>query len=204
MNSDGTDAHRVTPEDFPPTGRARWSPDGQWLLSGVWPEEGQGPSFITDIWGTDIRAMPNVGTDGMWSPDGSMIVSCDAVEGELEGVAGTWRRLLLTNADGSEPEVLVEQFIVHAEVEARYPDEEMLSSHPDFDWHNDVLAWVGPREPVWSPDGSKIAFLAALPFEPEGLYYKNQLEIWVYDLRNDELTQVTDDEVAQHWIRWKP
>jgi Tol biopolymer transport system component len=80
----------------------------------------------------------------------------------------------------------------------------MLSSHPDFDWHNDVLAWVGPREPAWSPDGNKIAFLAALPFEPDGLYYKNQLEIWVYDLRDDELTQITDDDVAQHWIRWKP
>ena len=205
VDPDSTQAHRVTPEDFPPTGPAQWSPDGLWLLTSVWPTETQeGYAIITDIWGADIWTLPNVGASAAWSPDGSMIASSDTVEGELEGVLGVWRQLVLTNADGSDPEVLIEQFIVHSEVAARYPDEDMLAQHPEFDWHSDVVAWVGPRDATWSPDGNTVAFLAALPFDPEGLYYKNQLEIWVYDLRTDELTQVTDDDIAQHGMRWKP
>jgi len=62
---------------------------------------------------------------------------------------------------------------------------------------------VGPHDPVWSPGSDKIAFLAALPFDPEGPYFWKQVEVWIYDLAADELIRVTDDEVEQTSLSWK-
>ncbi len=62
---------------------------------------------------------------------------------------------------------------------------------------------MGPREPVWSPGSDKIAFLAALPFDPEGPYFRKQVEVWVYDLTADELIRVTDDDIEQTSLTWK-
>ena len=57
--------------------------------------------------------------------------------------------------------------------------------------------------PVWSPRSDQIAFLAAFPFDPDGLFFKDQIEVWVYDLNTDELIRVTHDDVGQHALSWK-
>lgn len=204
MNADGTDAHRVTPEGSPPTIEARWSPDGSLLLNV--PGDGEGWSWetiTTDIWGTDMQLLPNVGGEAVCSPDGSMIVSIRWDDDRLNGEPGQWNRLLLTNADGTDPSVLVEQFVVRAEVQARYPTDTMLEAAPRHDWVEDVYYHAGPRAPVWSPKGDQIAFLAALPFDPDGAYHTDQLDVWIYALTTDELIRVTDDDVGQDSLMWK-
>ena len=70
-------------------------------------------------------------------------------------------------------------------------------------WLGSVRHWAGPVNPVWSPKGDKIAFLAALPFDPDGPYYKHQIEVWVYDLSTDELTRITHDDVGQTALTWR-
>jgi hypothetical protein len=47
------------------------------------------------------------------------------------------------------------------------------------------------------------AFFAALPFDPDGPYYMNQVEVWVHDLNTDELIRVTNDDVRQHALIWE-
>lgn len=202
MNADGSGAHRVTAEGAPPTPRGSWSPDGSRLLCTMG-EPDEEITVTMDLWGRDIQVVPNVGHGAAWSPDGTMIASILHEEGEVDGKTGLWNRLLLTKADGTDPQVLVEQFISDAEVAARYPTENMLENHPDHDWRTDVQFWAGPLQPAWSPKGDQIAFLAALPYDPDGLHYKFQVEVWVYDLDTRELIRVTHDEVYQHSISWR-
>jgi hypothetical protein len=207
MNADGSDAHRVMPEGAPPTDCGTWSPDGSRLLTYIREPDSYGEqigAISTDIWGTDILVLPNVGRSGSWSPDGTMIVSDYAEKGEFDGQEGRWNQLLLTNADGSEPRVLVEQSIAEADIRAHYPTEDQLAQIPDVDILVEAAQyWAGPCKPVWSPNSDKIAFLAALPFEPDGLDNRRQAEVWVYDLTTDELIRVTNDDIMQSNIIWK-
>jgi dipeptidyl aminopeptidase/acylaminoacyl peptidase len=206
MSADGADAHRVMPQIALPHWKPTWSPDGSRLLTYMYDKlpSGEGVGAIsTDIWGEDIRMMPNVGDDASWSPDGSMIISVQRDAGRVDGTSGRWNQLLLTNADGSDPRVLVEQFVADDDCRDHLPDEADLAGYQEIDHTGGVQTWAGPLHPVWSPDGDKIAFLAALPFDPDGLFYKNQVEVWVYDLANDELIRVTDDDVGQKSIIWK-
>jgi hypothetical protein len=208
MNADGSDAHQVMPEGSLPTRAPSWSPDGSRLLFwlgewGDWHGEQVG-AVTTDIWGSDIQVLPNVGQDGKWSPDGTMIISESPTRGQLNGRPGQWNQVILTNADGTDPRVLVEQFVADADVREHYPREDQLASRPDVDlWINDVQYWAGPCKSVWSPTGRQIAFLAALPFDPDGPFHKDQTEVWVYDLTTDELIRVTDDDLGQTNIIWK-
>ena len=49
----------------------------------------------------------------------------------------------------------------------------------------------------------RLAFLAAMPFDAAGPYYRQQVEVWIYDLATDELHQITEDDVAQYSLVWK-
>jgi len=192
MTADGSAAWQVTSEDMPTAWAEDWSPDGSRVLVSI----GDGGAATMDVYGQDIQVLPNVDAGGRYSPDGQLIASSATIPAELDGVLGVWRQLLLTNADGSDPEVLIEQFLVDVEIEALFPG----------DWHrqDDCRHKAGPQGFVWSPDGTKIAFIAAMPFDPEGPYYRNQTEAWVYDLETDELTQVTDDDEATYALIWRP
>lgn len=206
MNADGSDAHRVTPDECLPTWEASWSPDGSSLLCNLYTDDfcRHESAVLTDLWGTGIQMLPNVGSNAVFSPDGAMIASSGCERGELDGYAGVWRQLLLTDADGSNPEVLLQQFVVDEEVEAVYPTEEQLAAIPDNNWVKGTRAWAGPIHPKWSPRGDKIAFLAALPFDPAGPIVRQQVDVWIYDLNTDEVIQVTDDDLGQFSLLWEP
>jgi len=201
IRSDGSYARPLLSEGAPDHKHPTWSADGTRLLlqmgSNVPGEEGG--MVATDIWGEDIEAVPNVGSDAAWSPDGSMIVSIQWEQSELDGKPGQWNQLLLTNADGSDPRVLVEQFVAKDDVRKHLDDEEL----PGADPVEVAQVSAGPMRPAWSPNGNQIAFVAALPFDPDGPYVDDQLEVWVYDLTTDELIQITDDDISQKSIIWK-
>ncbi len=205
MFADGSGAHQVTPEGAPPIYGFTWSPDSS-RLAGRWTVSDGPAAFTTDIWGTDIRPLPNVSSGIDWSPDGAMLVSRGGAETEVDGQPGQRNYLVLTNADGGDPRVLVEQFVSDADAVAhlaRYGHRPEYRALSDDVRLNDVRFWAGPCNPVWSPDSKKIAFLGALPFDPDGLYFKDQIEVWVYDLDTDELIRVTNDDVAQTSLSWK-
>jgi Tol biopolymer transport system component len=205
MNADGSSAYRLTPQDSLPMWDASWSPDGSHILcntyTGDWDSEEQ--AVLMDIQGTDIRTLPNVGSTAVFSPDGTKIASQAQQRGELDGQPGVWEQLLLTDADGGNPEVLIQQFIVDAELEARYPTEEQLAAIPDVHWLEGERKGTGPHHPAWSPRGDKIAFLAALPYDPHGPDSRQQTDVWIYDLNTDKLIQVTDDDLGQWTLRWE-
>ncbi len=212
MNADGSDAHQVLPKGSSSSVEACWSPDGSRLVAtydAVGGTVTERTSFSTDLWGTDVRLLPDVGGHAAWSPDGSLIAG-DRFDREIvDGHPGYWRRLVVTKADGSDPDVVAQQFVsdadttAHVAAQATNPGKEpdLRKMTPDFA-RDEISNWVGPNLPVWSPDGSKIAFLAAMLFDPKGIFYRDQIEVWVYDLQADQLTRLTHDNVAQECLHW--
>ncbi|UCC67117.1 MAG: hypothetical protein JSV79_08185 [Armatimonadota bacterium] len=198
MDAYGSNAHRVMPEGSRPTGEAQWSPDGARLLTGL---DGVG-TIVTDIWGEHIEILPYVGMNARWSPDGSMIVSDHRHTDEVDGRAGDWRRLYLTDGNGNHPRVLSEQFVAHEDVEASYPGPGCGMNLED--WKGNAVYRVGPRNVVFSPSSDKVAFLAAMPYDPGGPHYNSQVDVWLYDLKTDELTRLTDDDMEQDSLIWRP
>jgi len=197
MNSDGTGAHRVTAEGAVPTWFPSWSPNGYRISCeeyglgaitiGV---DGEGREFVPEVNGEDCD----------WSADGRRLVSSWIEEGEVGGEPGIWRSLRLANADGTEPQVLVEQFIKDSDVWAHIAEQGFDTE--EFDWFTNIRALAGPLNPEWSPAGNMIAFLAALPFDPHGPDYRYQTEVWVYNLNWRTLTQLTDDSNAEVNLSW--
>lgn len=157
MNPDGTGAYRVTPPDFTTTMYPRWASNGARLLCEAGP---LGIIFInTD--GTNVQVVPNVSATPALSPDGSKIVSSTFTDAPQ----GTWRRLVVTNVDGSSPQVLVERYIADSDVLAHLTH----IGFPTDDFHIDgMLCNIGPVEPEWAPTGDLIVYSAAIPLEVEG------------------------------------
>ncbi|MHC4067586.1 MAG: LamG-like jellyroll fold domain-containing protein, partial [Planctomycetota bacterium] len=102
-------------------------------------------SITTDIWGQDIRPLPNVGINAAWSPDGTKIASIPHVPDHLDGDPGTWNQLLLTAADGSDPEVLVEQFVSEEDIQAHLFAQVGGVAPMSSMFRSGVVAWAGPK-----------------------------------------------------------
>ncbi len=205
MNADGSGAHRVTPQDSLPMWEASWSPDGSQILCNTYTGDfdNQEQAVLMAVQDAIVLMLPNVGSTAVFSPDGTKIASQGRERGEQNGQPGVWEQLLITDADGGNPKILVQQFLVDAELEARYPTEEQLAAIPDYNWLEGAKDWAGPHHPTWSPRGDKIAFLAALPYDPSGPDTRQQTDVWIYDLNNNQLIQVTDDDLGQFSLRWK-
>jgi hypothetical protein len=199
MEADGSEAQRTHPD----ISSMVWSPDGFSLLCGV--EEGSEHALpaSVDLWGRHVRLAPDLGGATEWSPNGSRAAVTRLERGHMEGEPGCWRRLLVMGADGSAPRVLVEQFIADAQVDACRPTQEQIEAAPAYRWREDVLCWAGPLHPKWSPTGDKIAFLAELPFDPDGPHNGLQVDAWVYDLVTRRLTKITSEPHFQHSLSWR-
>jgi hypothetical protein len=55
---------------------------------------------------------------------------------------------------------------------------------------------------AWSPSSDKVAFVAPLPFNPEGVGAREQMDVWVYDLRTSQLWRITDNDIRDWSISW--
>jgi hypothetical protein len=204
MAADGSGARKVTRDGSPPTRVTDWSPDGSRLLCDMGELE-QARTVTMDLWGQAIEVIPNIGSHAVWSPDGTMIASGLWEEKEVDGRPGVRRGLRLSKADGTDPRVFVEQFIFNSDAEAHVAQHQdyFEEVNPDGDWRTDVQTHVGPIGSVWSPGSDKIAFAAAMPFDPGGLRYRLQVEVWIYDLATQERTRVTYDEAYPYYIIWR-
>ena len=154
MKRDGTGAHRVVPPGFPRTMAMGWAPDGAHLLVSV--EEtcvsdpgelavSQPQALLADIFGREAKPIPNIGSEATYSPDGSLVASVAGLPAVRDARPGYLKRLLLTKADGSNPRVLVEQFIADPDIAKHYPNPGQLAYNDQYDWKGDVSYYVGPK-----------------------------------------------------------
>jgi len=193
MDADGSGARPLTPPGFADTTYPVWMSNGSRLLC-----EGStlGIIFI-DTDGTNVVSVPNVGATPALSPDGSKIVSSTFDYSASQH--GTYRRLVVTNVDGSNPQVLLEQFISDADVVAHLEHIDL----PTDDFHKDgLICNIGPVEPQWSPTGDLIVFSAAMPLQVQGPHYDLQREVWMYSFATGQATRITTNSWSDSGFSW--
>jgi len=200
MNADGSDARPVVAEEGPPVSGGVWFPDGKRLLVDV---KGETDKYELHLASGRLTPRPEFNGAGSWSPDGKWLAATPSTPTVQNGRPGRLNQLVIMDAEGGNRWVLAEQFIDEGEVRKHYPTKEQLQRNITNDWIGDLMYHVGPNSPQWSPEGDKVAFLAALPFDPNGRYYREQVEVWIYDLKADELVRVTNDNEAQYSLVWR-
>jgi hypothetical protein len=158
-----------------------WSPDGRYLL---WQHIDEASDTLWQTWvgdsdGSDAHAItgpghPVAGGDhAHWSPDGSRI----ALDWLTRPTPGFRRAVLSTVApDGSDPADLI------------------AYTFPDG-------PWTGPGHPVWSPDGSQIAFLSLHQALPD-LGAPADFEAYIMDADGSNVHRITTDFVPNDWLQW--
>ena len=197
MAADGSNLRQWLPSATYTTWFPSWAPDGYRLLC-----EGGGMGCVTgDVTGGSVSALPGVnGQDAKWSRDGSKIVYTASSPGTAGGEPGVWRQLRLADGDGSNVQVLVQQFLKDSDIEAHIAKYNFQPA--DQAWLPGIQAMAGPHKPEWSPLGDQVAFIAALPFEPNGPEFWYQREVWLYDLQSKNLTRLTNNEIWDDWLSW--
>jgi len=190
MNSDGTGLRQWLPSSYrviSPT----WSPDGYWIMA-----VDQSSGYVTaDVTGAHITSLPLVGMDAEWSKDGSKLAYGAMVPDVVAGESGVWRQFLVADPDGNNPVVVEQQFLKNSDIAAHIAKYNFQPA--DHDWVSDILGMVGPHVFRWSPLGDQVAFIAAIPFDPNGPEYWYQREVWLYDFPTQQLTQLTHDSTNE-------
>ena len=140
IDPDGSDKLQLTHNSVPDTQPA-WSPDGQ-SIAFVRESHGVPAVWVMNADGSDGRHLVE-GTNPAWSPDGTMIA-----------FAGSRQVLAPTQADSSEPWVQDLSVVV-----AATGDSWQVTDAASDDAWAPWVRWVSYREPVWSPDGTGLAFI---------------------------------------------
>jgi Tol biopolymer transport system component len=206
MNADGTGDRQIIHAAVG-LNHHDWSPDGQRFAAvGYYADATSVNTFDVDGQNLTRLTHPNTASDTepTWSPDGSEI-AFTRFSTDQDGRGELW----LMNADGSDQRWIgVEGFI------ARWsPDGTRLifqSRHPQlaggqFDIMtcavdgSDVRAVTETADneltPIWSPDGSQIAFIAD---------YDGDFELYVMASDGTSVRQLTENEVNDYSPRWSP
>ena len=195
VNADGSGAHRVSPLGLLVV-EPSWAADGYRITC-----HGIGGAYIVDSDGTDWQALPGVGGQAACSPDNRYIAGTTYISDVVEGEPGVWRNLLLTDADGANPVVLRERFVRDSDI-ALYFEQDRPPEPEGTDPVRSVRMHVGINNPRWSPRGDQIIFREAADFDPYGVGYQFQVELWLYDFGTDSFLQITDNEDAEAEVSW--
>ena len=196
INSDGTNFHQWLPSSSYATWYPSWFPDG-YRISCY--SSADTACVTADITGLNVRALSGVnGVWGAkWSRDGSKVAYIMSRPDTVAGESGVWGQICLADPDGSNTQVLVQQFVKDADISAHLAKYNLAPS--DFPL---VQGNVVPKLPRWSPLGDQVVFLAAMPFDPNGPDFWYQIEVWLYDLKTKQLTRLTSDTDGDAWLSW--
>jgi Tol biopolymer transport system component len=175
INADGTGQTKLTDnlwEDQSPS----WSPDGSQIVYESGRVNGGINLFRMNADGSNPIQLTNVATDGfvadpVWSPDGTRIAF--ARDPDRDGKSEIW----VMNADGTNP--------IRLTTSELYPTNTI----------NKVYSQSS--QPVWSPDGKKIAFSS----------YRNgnlNRDIYVMNADGSNQTRLTTDPLDDTKPTWSP
>lgn len=157
--------------------------------------------YVADIDGSNERALPT-GTLGSgqptWSPDGKWLAYTVRLPG---GRSQNYQAYLLRSDGTGSPVALAEQGYV-----GRWsPDSSLLTVEGDagvllygVQDERRIPLWDGVAYHMeWSPDGSRIAFVAAVPGQ-------GGADLYVYDLATGSTIRVTDASIYAALPKWSP
>ena len=175
--------------------RPRWSPDGKNLafLSASGDET---QVFTLDLRGGERVQITNIknGIEGYeWSPDGKRLVLLIRDPKPETKTKGPWviDRLQIKEDYEGYLNRLRAHLYVH-DLETKATVQITAGDYEDYD-------------PVWSPDGSMIAFVSNRTAEPDG---NQNTDIWIVSSRNTDkgqtLLQVTSNQGSDSSPSWSP
>ena len=195
MEADGSNAHRVSPlgiSVYEPT----WAPDGYRIIC----HSNAGP-YVVDSDGTDWQELPGAGGQAAWSPNNAYIAGTTYIPDVVDDEPGVWRNLFLTDPDGANPVTLREHFVKDSDI-ATYYEQDRSPDPEGVDSYTMARMFIGVEDPIWSPRGDQIIFREIADFDPYGIAYQYQTELWLYDFGTDSFLQITDNEDAEAEVSW--
>ena len=219
INADGSDRQRLTytSDDRDPV----WSPDG-WSIAFTSDREGNYLSLVTEIDGTDQSRVVDTGPGApVWSPGGAHIAfsCCPGYLGYISvvdtGEAGFGRRLAETaGTDWGRDPVWSPDGTRLAFTNSRTADNELgfveEIFHIDKDGtnltqltHTEGGAY-GASRPVWSPDGTRVAFLRSRDLDPAPTVSNIDTELLVVNTDGTDQRQVAQTYGDDHNPVWSP
>jgi Tol biopolymer transport system component len=177
MNADGTDQHSITTSPGYHEGQPAWSPDGTKIAFVSDREEMNYEIFVMNADGSEPRRLTYFyGQDGdpSWSPDGTKIAFSSSLGGPDEG-----RTIFVISANPVgylDPKPGLTQ---------------LTKPDPYSTWSD--------SDPVWSPDGTKIAFTST----------QHGRDIWVMNADGVNAdgtgqTRLTADPASDWMPAWSP
>jgi Tol biopolymer transport system component len=218
MTDDGDDVTRLTESDTSDL-HPSWSPDGE-KIAFVRGLEGQTEIFVMDADGSNPTRLTNNDaddTDPSWSPDGEKIAFASDRDD------GNWDIYVMDADDGDDVTRLTDNDEIIDWEPSWSPDGEKIAFASDRDTTEDVEEpgditaiytmdaddgndvtrltdnnEARHRDPNWSPDGEKIAFVSD---EDDG-----GSQIYTMDADDgDDVTRLTeDDDAANLYPSWSP
>jgi TolB protein len=201
MNPDGSEQQRLThsSEDELHTD---WSPDGTKIAFSRYPDPSHANIFVMNVDGSNVQQITSNAGENMrpdWSPDGTRMLFNTNKDGNYE--------IYLMNADGSNQQRLTNTtaFEIFPQLS---PDGNKISyarivMNPfygeihlrNLDGSGDVALTQNSRSenPVWSPDGTQIAFQASRD---------GNFEVYVMNADGSNQRRLTNHSDWDGWPSW--